>query len=113
MGKMANSGKWAQKNISRIADHLTTDVTQANDRVYIHLERRTCDCGHFQEYGIPCGHAFSLIYTLGQSPRAYVPDPITLTAWQNTYLTNLQPINIEELTFAGDCSPPIKRRPAG
>lgn len=115
MKHLTNSGKWAQKNVARIADHSTAEVTQANDRVYIvNLDQRRCDCGHFQENGIPCGHAFSFIYSIGQSPRAWVPNLFTLTAWRSTYLTNLQPINIEDLTHAVDCNPPTtKRAPAG
>lgn len=80
MKHLSNSNKWAQQNVSRVADRSTVEVTQANDRVYIvNLVERRCDCGHFQENGIPCRHAFSFIYALNEAPRSYVPNHLTLT----------------------------------
>lgn len=113
--QLSNGERWAQKNVARMADRSIAEVTQANDRVYIvNLAERRCDCGHYQENGIPCGHAFSFIYALNEAPRTYVPIHFTLTTWRDTYLTNLQPINIEDLILSTDCNPPTKRRaPAG
>lgn len=106
-----HSSKWAQKNVARVGDRLRAEVRQANDRVYVvDLERRWCDCGHFQENGIPCGHAFSFINALGESPRSYVPDHLTVAGWERTYRTNMRPVNIEDLALAADCNPPTKRR---
>jgi hypothetical protein len=99
-------------------------VIQANDREYVvDLAMRTCDCGHFQENGIPCGHAFSSIYVLNQSPRDSVPDVFTVQIWKNTYLTNLEPVTLVDLPHftshnntlsTRTCNPPVKlRAPAG
>lgn len=95
-------------------------VNQANDCVYIvDLEHHKCDCGHFQENDILCGHAFSCIYHLGQSPCDYVPAHFTVQTWKNTYLLNLEPITLDDLSQYAylplpACIPPEKlRAPAG
>lgn len=91
------------------------EVNQANDCVYVvDLDLRTCDCGHFQANGIPYGHAFSCIYELGKSPRDYVPEAFTIATWRNTYLTNLAPITLDDLSlFDVDallpCNPPSNK----
>lgn len=83
-------------------------VTQGNDRVYIvDVDACICDCGWFQENGIPCSHAFSCIYRLqNQSPRDYVPDLFTIQTWKNTYLLNFEPVTLNV------CDPPTKLQAA-
>jgi hypothetical protein len=72
--KLLDSRQWAQKYTVRMTSNTQGIVTQANDRVYIvDLNMRICDCGYFQENGIPCGHAFSVIFELGGRPRDFVP----------------------------------------
>lgn len=57
-------------------------VVQAGEKSYkVDLELQTCDCGRFQENGIPCGHPFSCILTLGKWPQEYVPDFFTVQTW--------------------------------
>lgn len=97
-----------------MASRTLREVTQANDRVYIvNLTDRICDCGHFQENGIPCGHAFTYIYALNHSPRDYVSHHFSVQTWRNTYLTNLQPVAIENLPVSDACQPPSLRRIQG
>lgn len=65
-------------------------VTQVNDCVYVvDLEAQVYDCGHFQKNRIPCGHAFSFIFELKGRSWDYVPYMFTITAWGNTYKSNL------------------------
>lgn len=113
--QLRNSERWAQKNTVRMASRVLGEVTQANDRVYIvNLADRICDCGHFQENGIPCGHAFTCIYALNQSPRDYVSHHFSVQTWKNTNLTNLQPVTIENLPVSNARQPPsLRRAPAG
>lgn len=64
---------------------------------------RTCTCGHFQKNGIPCGHAFTLIYALQAvitshpHPRDYVPYHFSTLAWRNTYQQNLSPVSLDTI----------------
>lgn len=88
------------KNTVRMSSQAKGEVNQANDRVYVvDLDLRTCGCGHLQEDGIPCGHACGRISELGKSPRDYVPEAFTIATWRNTYLTNLTPITLNDLSL--------------
>lgn len=96
--KLAESQKWAAKNIVRMATEYRGEVSQANDRVYVvDLDTRRCDCGNFQENGIPCGHAFSCILSLKKSPRDYVPSVFSIETWKNTYTSNFHPVSLNNL----------------
>jgi len=83
-----------------MASDIEAEVVQANGKVFLtNLARRWCSCGHFQENGIPCGHAFSLIRQVPNcSPRDYIPHFFLLTTWQATYSLNLRPVSLEDLS---------------
>lgn len=58
-------------NTIQISSRTSGIVTQSNHKSFItDLWFRTCTCGYFQENGIPCGHAFTLIYAL----QVHLPD---------------------------------------
>jgi len=85
--QLPNNQRWAMAN-SVVLSSLTSGlVTQSNHKTYVtNLHLRTCTCGHFQENGIPCGHAFTLIRSLQShipvhpNPRDYVPYYFTIVA---------------------------------
>lgn len=82
-------------NIVQILSLRRGEVTDLNERVYIvDLVAQTCECGQYQDNGIPCGHAYTFILELGESPIHYVPSHFTAVSWKKTYNTNLTPISL-------------------
>lgn len=114
MQKLQESKQWSLKNEVRMASPTRGIVMQANQKTYaVDLLLRTCTCGHFQANGIPCGHAYSCIKSVGQRPRDHVPNFFTLAIWRDTYLENLTPITLEELVENPNnvqCAPPVRER---
>ena len=114
------SREWSRHNTVRYATRELGEVTQANDRVYIvDLARKRCTCGHFQENDIPCGHAFSFILALGESPKSYLPVTFQISTWKATYERNITPITLDDIpAFIHEnpqlpvepCFPPTKLR---
>lgn len=70
-------------------------VTDINEREYIvDLVAETCECGQYQDSRIPCGHAYTFIFELGENPNHYVPSHFTISTWKKTYNTNLTRISL-------------------
>ena len=118
--KLLESRQWASRNRVRIATRTTAEVIQANEKAYtVNLLEKICSCGHFQENGIPCGHAFSFIQTIHEAPRNYLPAYFQTTTWKNTYRHNIKPISLDMISNIEvnipnlpdiDCAPPTKLR---
>lgn len=100
LSALVKSRQWAAKNTVRMSTATIGIVEQVNDRSYeVSLEERTCDCGRFQESGIPCGHVFSCMWELGKSLRDFVPEEFTIQTWKNTYLSNLAPLSLGKISL--------------
>jgi len=102
--ELVHNQQWAKANMVQISSTVSDIVTQSNHREFrTDLWLRTCDCGHFQKNGIPCGHTFTLIYALQvrinshPQPRDYMPYYFTTCAWQHTYQRNLKAISLERI----------------
>lgn len=121
--KLIISRNWSRHNTVRISDQYRAEVSQANDHTYIvDLSRKFCTCGHFQENDIPCGHAYSFILALHQSPRDYLPHMFTISTLKDTYCNNFPPISLKDLPnssgpsqggglgvpYYTNCAPPTK-----
>ena len=92
------SREWSRHNTVRYATRVLGEVTQANDCVYVvDLVRKQYTCGHFQENDIPCGHAFSFILALGESPKSYLPVAFQISTWKTTYERNITPITLDDI----------------
>ena len=80
-------------------------VIRANDNVfdvfstktissyYIGLDASTCECAEWQMSGIPCGHALASL-ELGTNPQMYAKSFYTLTAYRQTYVNAIFPLNV-------------------
>ncbi|KAF8465405.1 hypothetical protein BDZ91DRAFT_237345 [Kalaharituber pfeilii] len=76
----------------------TALVIQSNGKRFtVDLDRQYCECGHFTQNGIPCGHALSVIQHLQQPIHFYIPPVFWISTWKNTFLRNLKPILIDNL----------------
>jgi len=63
--KLLCNQRWAEANTAQLSSQTCGTVTQRNHKIFTtDLWYRTCTCGHFQSNGIPCGHAFTLVYEL-------------------------------------------------
>jgi hypothetical protein len=73
-----------------------------------------CSCKGFQENGIPCGHAITVIFTRpGRDLVPFMPEILPVTTWKRTYSDNFPLIDISELQSSLDCHPPLTRVPRG
>jgi hypothetical protein len=56
-------------------------VRQLNNNVYtIDLEAKICSCTVFQENGIPCSHAITMIFAIpGRDLVPYMPESLTIS----------------------------------
>ena len=98
LGQLTISRSWTRRNTVNMANDRLFIVQQINNKQFIvNLEGRTCTCGHYQENGIPCGHALSSIHHIGQSANAYISDAFSITTLRNTYQSNFNPIVLANL----------------
>lgn len=82
-------------NTAQILSLRRGEVTDANERVYIvDLVAHTCECGQYQDNGIPCSHAHTFILEIGENPIHYVPRHFTAESWKKTYNTNMTAISL-------------------
>jgi zinc finger SWIM domain-containing protein 3 len=106
----------ALANETQISSITEARVVQPNKSTYVvNLANGTCTCKHFQNSGIPCGHALSTIHKLGHSVLNYLPDNSSSGTWAITYTETLPPINTSQLQIIPEdpCYPPITRAPRG
>ena len=98
LGQLTISRSWTRRNTVNMANDRLFIVQQINNKQFVvNLEARTCTCGHYQENGIPCGHALSSIHHLGQSANTYISDAFAITTLRNTYQSNFNPIVLADL----------------
>ncbi|WOL04515.1 hypothetical protein Cni_G13236 [Canna indica] len=62
----------------------------------VHLKQRTCSCVKWQLIGIPCGHAISCIYSVGDIPENYVHQWYSKDMFKKAYSRFIKPIPGEE-----------------
>lgn len=90
--------KWATANSVQRSSPIEARVMQPDGVVYlVNLGTRSCGCGRFQENGIPCGHAMSLIFNVRQTLDGYIQEEMTITRWVEMYSDPLPPIDISGL----------------
>src|SRR5690606_16113686 len=87
-------------------------VTSRNGNSYIvNLEGRTCDCGHFQHFGIPCIHAIAFCREQGLDPYDYVSEFYSTEYWVSQYNINMAVPDFSDLPeVPEDIAPEIRRR---
>ena len=96
--KLSLAKRWASANLVYMSTTSAAVVTQTNGKQFaVELNLRHCECGHFSENGIPCGHALSVIQQLQRSPHAYIPSHFLISTWKQTYTRNLSPISLNSL----------------
>lgn len=95
---LSEGRKWAQSCSVQQFSPVEARVIQTDRLVnFVNLDARSCGCGRFQQDGIPCGHAMSFIFKLGQSLDAYVPAELTIARWVETYSEPMRPVDISGL----------------
>jgi hypothetical protein len=92
-------------------------VLQVNNNVYtVDLETKECSCTVFQENGIPCGHAITIIFARpGRDLVPFMPDILSVATWKLTYNDNFPLVDVSELQLLplSMCHPPLTRVPRG
>ena len=115
--KVLNSKKWSMANSVQASSPTSAIITQTNQHTFIvDLILRSCTCGHFQSNGIPCSHAFSFIcylqscFSNHSSPGDYILQCFSTSCWQQTYISNLSPISLTDITLLSQVTAPSKER---
>lgn len=98
-GKLQAQRLFARTNTIVMRTELQDLVKQMNNNVYtVDLETKECSCTHFQENGIPCGHAISAIFARpGRDLVAFMPEILSINTWKRTYSDNFPMINVSDL----------------
>jgi SWIM zinc finger len=115
-GKVEEARTWALANTVQISSPFEGRVVQPNGNIYlVNTTARTCSCRRYQENGIPCGHAMTLILAIGASITPYLLEELSAARWAATYASPLPPIDISGLAILEDevCEPPVTRVPRG
>ena len=88
-----------RKNNSRLFK-----VQRQNDKSVfrtVDLLKRTCSCGFYEEYGIPCRHLCAACLLLGDHPQSLVIRERTLAALQTMYSGETVPVDVTLLNNNG------------
>jgi zinc finger SWIM domain-containing protein 3 len=73
----------------------------------VDLRERTCTCGEFQEYYLPCCHAVAVCLHQAWDPCEYVDELYSINHYQATYSMAMQPVREENLVDEySDCEAP-------
>lgn len=115
-GKLEEGRALARSNRVQPSSPTEGRVVQPDGRIFlVDLAAGTCSCRRYQENGVPCGHAMSLIFAIGASVGSYLPAVLSAAQWAATYTTPLVPIDISSLETLADeiCEPPVTRVPRG
>ncbi|KAI5682499.1 hypothetical protein M9H77_03727 [Catharanthus roseus] len=71
------------------------DGTDSN--VYtLKMNKKSCSCGKWQEYTLPCSHALAAYRDNSTRPNAYVPDIYSFETYRRTYQSNFYPVGHED-----------------
>jgi hypothetical protein len=101
---------------------LVTDTTFANCRYAVDLSigARTCECGLFAEWNLPCSHALAMVIACNRAQptsaskvhaASFIGSEYSTARWRLMYQTLGALPNPDKLEFAGPVLPPA--RPAG
>lgn len=80
-------------------NHGTVTAFGGNKLFIVDFIRETCTCGHFQQHGVPCGHAIACLHLLQQSPRDRMPYNLTVAAMKAMYTGNHRGIDSSRLAI--------------
>jgi hypothetical protein len=117
--KVEEARAYAQSNRVQISSPVEGRVVQLDGRIHVvNLDDKTCSCLVFQENGIPCGHAMTLILATGAQITPYLPEDLSAVIWAQMYEDTLPPVSINDLDTDAEalsllCDPPVTRVPRG
>jgi hypothetical protein len=115
-GKVEEARTWALANTVQVSSPIEGRVVQPNGSIHlVNTAARVCSCRRYQENGIPCGHAMTLIFAIGDAIAPYLPEELSVGRWVATYATPLPPVDVSVLAVLEDevCEPPMTRIPRG
>ncbi|XP_021845409.2 uncharacterized protein [Spinacia oleracea] len=92
------------------------EVRDGHANFPIRLSTRSCGCGKWQIYGIPCNHALRVIYNQRMNPNDYISPFFKSVAYKLTYADHIDPM-LDPTQWPDFglliIQPPIIKRPAG
>lgn len=116
-GELTKGRLWARQNTVQPSSPSQARVQQPDNRVMlVDLEKGTCSCLRYQDNGIPCGHAMTFIFAMGQDLGPYLPPGLSAEVWRDSYEVPMPPIDVSELVAGHGlpaCFPPVTRIPRG
>jgi len=77
-GLVEEGRNWARCNGLQMSSPTEARVVQPDGRIYlVDLTARTCSCRRYQENGVPCGHAMTLIFQQGSQLTPFLPTELS------------------------------------
>ena len=78
----------------------------------VDLEKATCSCGFFSEYGIPCRHLCAASLFVDDHPQRFVIPQRQAETLKETYQGEMISVDTN-LLFDNELKPPVIKRPRG
>ncbi|KAI5666134.1 hypothetical protein M9H77_15987 [Catharanthus roseus] len=75
---------------------LIRPVGTGNNVYTLKMNEKSCSCGKWQEYILPCSHVLAVCRENGIIPDAYVPDIYSRKTYKRTYQSNFNPVVHED-----------------
>jgi len=92
--KKLERNKEADDYICHWSNNLQFEVDHSHEpRSVVDLEAKTCGCGRWQLYGIPCPHAICAIYRNRWYPEEYIRKWYLMDTYRLSYAPNIHPMS--------------------
>ncbi|KAI5677989.1 hypothetical protein M9H77_08939 [Catharanthus roseus] len=73
-------------------------VDSTGNNVYtLRVNNKSCSCGKWQAYTLPCSHAFVVCRENGTRANTYMPDIYSRETYKRTYQLNFHPVRHENI----------------
>ncbi|ESQ36238.1 hypothetical protein EUTSA_v10006911mg [Eutrema salsugineum] len=86
-----------QSRVHRVyrANEAEFEVMTLEANVVVDIENRTCLCGRWQIYGLPCSHAVAALLSCKEDVYVYTEKCFTVENYRRTYADTVEPVSDE------------------
>ncbi|CDY09959.1 BnaC08g44920D [Brassica napus] len=75
------------------ANEAEFEVMDSEGNVVVDVEKRSCLCGRWEVYGLPCSHAVGALLSCGEDVYEYAESCFTMESYRRTYGDAIEPVS--------------------
>lgn len=75
------------------ANEAEFEVMDSEGNVVVDVEKRSCLCGRWEVYGLPCSHAVGALLSCGEDVYEYAESCFTVESYRRTYGDAIEPVS--------------------